>query len=639
MFGRSFGRLLAAAVILAISAAMVLLTSSAAGAAGYVPISGSGSIGVENALDQWRRDVNSSFGITVNYSGNGSTSGRNDFRAGQVDFAVSEVPYGLTDSGVLDPAPSRAFGYMPIVADGTAFVYNIKIGNYRVTNLRLSGENLTKIFTKVITNWSDPAIAADNPGLNLPNRTIVPVVRSDGAGTTAEFTAWMANQYSALWDDYCHRTGRNITPCGFTSFYPTTNDMVSKAQSQGVAGFVAQDSSEGAITYVEYSYGRNSGMPVVKMLNAANYYVAPTAGNLAVALLNAKLRPDLTADLSLVYNNPDPRTYPLSSYTYMIVPQDTTANFNTEKGQTLSEFAAYALCEGQQKADSLGYSPLPINLVQAAINQINQVPGSTHKLDPNNLAPCNNPTVSPTGGNLLAENAPQPSECDHKGHIRCTINPGEDVSTTVTASPPSPVVEGTAVTLTAAVTPSDVDGSVQFWDGSTNIGALAHVIGGVASITLMLPVGSHQLSATFTPAVSGVGYASPLQTVTYVVNPSTPTPSPILPPTPSPTSPPPPAGVKQTTTTLLASPNPGFRFFPEILIARVSPFNAVGTVQFFDENKPLGNPTPVTAGFTLSVKSLPKGTHSLTAVFIPANQAAYALSTSSPIPLTVDSLF
>jgi len=252
------------------------------------------------------------------------------------------------------------------------------------------------------------------------------VVYSNGSGTSAQFTAWMADQYPAMWDAYCHRVGRNITPCGFTSFYPHDNNMVAKAQSQGVAGFVAQDSSEGAITFVEYSYARNAGFPVAKVLNKANYYVDPTAGSVAVALLKAKIHPDLTQDLTQVYTNNDPRTYPLSSYSYMILPKDTSpdSHFTTEKGRTFSEFAAYFLCEGQQQADTLGYSPLPINLVQTGVDQINQVPGSTRKLDRNNLAHCNNPTVSPDGGNLVAEAAPQPQPCDRPGPTQCTTGTG-----------------------------------------------------------------------------------------------------------------------------------------------------------------------------------------------------------------------
>jgi phosphate transport system substrate-binding protein len=416
-------------VLVVMAGTAALLAPNASGAAGFVPISGSGSTWSSNALDQWRRNVASNYGITVNYAPNGSTSGRNDFRNNQVDFAVSEIPYGLTDGGVLDPPPTVKFGYMPIVAGGTSFMYNLKIGAKRVTNLRLSGETIVKIFTQQITKWSDPAIKADNPQLTLPDREIVPVVYSNGSGTAAQFTAWMADQYPAMWNAYCHRVGRNITPCGFTSFYPHDNKMVAKAQSQGVSGFVAQASSEGAITFVEYSYARNAGFPVAKVLNKANYYVDPTAGSVAVALLNAKINSDLTQQLHDVYVGNDPRNYPLSSYSYMILPKDTSetnpaSHFNTEKGRTFSEFAAYFLCEGQQQADTLGYSPLPINLVQAGVKQINEVPGSTRKLNPNNLAHCNNPTVSPDGGNLVARNAPQPQACDLKGPTQCATGTG-----------------------------------------------------------------------------------------------------------------------------------------------------------------------------------------------------------------------
>jgi phosphate ABC transporter phosphate-binding protein len=416
--------------VMTILAGTQALLAPTAGAAGYVPISGSGSTWSSNALDGWRRNVANLYGITVNFSANGSTGGRNDFRSGLVDFAVSEIPYGLTDGGTLDANPSRKFGYMPIVAGGTSFMYNLKIGGKKVTNLRLSGDTLTKIFTQQITKWDDPAIKADNPNLALPGRPIVPVVRSDGSGTTAQFTAWMANQYGAQWDEFCHKAGRKITPCGFTSFYPA-NGMNNKAGSQGVAGFVAQASSEGAITYVEYSYARNSGFPVVKVLNKANYYIEPKATSVAVALLAAKINPtDLTSDLSKVYVNPDPRAYPLSSYSYMIVPKDTTANFNTEKGRTVSDFAYYFLCEGQQQADALGYSPLPINLVSAGVDQVGQIPGSTHKLSPNNLSGCHNPTVAPDGSNQLVDNAAQPDPCDLKGApAQCTAGTAGTPST------------------------------------------------------------------------------------------------------------------------------------------------------------------------------------------------------------------
>lgn len=425
-------RLAALVAVLAVVLPMqaLLAPSASVAAQGFVPISGSGSTWSQNAVDQWRRNVNNLYGITVNFAGNGSTAGRNDFRFGQVDFAVSEIPYGLKEGGVVEAPPDRAFGYMPIVAGGTAVMYNLKIGNKRVTNLRLSGETITKIFAQQITNWSDPAIKADNPGLTLPPRKIVPVVRSDGSGTSAQFTAWMADQHGGIWDDYCRRAGRQV-PCGFTSFFPSIGSAQGKAGSQGVAGFVAQDSSEGAITYVEYSYARNSGFPVVKVLNKANYYAEPKADSVAVALLKAKINPDLTQNLRDVYNDPDPRAYPMSSYSYMIVPQGEPSNgFTREKGRTLSEFAYYFLCEGQRQADALGFSPLPVNLVQAGVDQVNKIPGATQLLNRNNLSKCNNPTFSPDGTNLLAKNAKQPSECDRKGVTQCETGTGGATATT-----------------------------------------------------------------------------------------------------------------------------------------------------------------------------------------------------------------
>ncbi|MGH3933285.1 MAG: phosphate ABC transporter substrate-binding protein PstS [Pseudonocardiaceae bacterium] len=397
----------------------------------YVPVSGSGSTWSFNALDQWRKNVRQ-FGIVINYSATGSSDGRSQFRNGTVDFAVSEIPYGLTDGGVYDKPPSdvRGFTYMPIVAGGTAFMYNLKIGNSRVTNLRLSGEVLTKIFTGVITNWSDPAIKADNPGLELPARKVVPVVRSDGSGTTAQFTAWMADQYPAIWDDYCRRAGRQ-TPCGLTSNYPSLPGVIAQSGSLGVSGYVAQAQSEGTITYVEYSYALNTDFPVAKVLNTAQYYVEPTASSVAVGLLGAEIDtrdPNsdtyLTQQLRNVYTARDPRAYPLSSYSYMILPTDTRKSFSNEKGGTLSDFGYYFLCEGQQQAEALGYSPLPINLVQAGMTQLARVPGTSNKLSPNDVSKCNNPTLSPDGGNALAKNAPNPSECDKKGVTQCAIGTG-----------------------------------------------------------------------------------------------------------------------------------------------------------------------------------------------------------------------
>ncbi|RNL63421.1 phosphate ABC transporter substrate-binding protein PstS [Nocardioides marmoriginsengisoli] len=425
---------------LGLLAGVTLRPSQPASAAdnSYVPISGSGSSWSANAIKDWQANV-VKYGMKVNYNGDaGSSVGRNEFKNATVDFGVSEIPYGLTDGGVTDQPPTFKYAYMPIVAGGTAFMYNLKIGGKKVTNLRLSGTNIARIFTGKATMWNDAAIKKDNPGLAMPARRIVPVVRSDGSGTTAQLTTWLSKRYQSLWDPYCKSAGRS-TPCGITSSYPVKSGSGFTAQSGslGVSGYVAQKQNEGTITYVEYSYARNTGFPVAKLLNKKGYYVEPTAGNVAVGLLKAQINNNagsvnyLTQILDGVYDNPDARAYPLSSYSYMIVPLEVRGAFSTAKGKTLAAFANYFLCDGQQQADSLGYSPLPRNLVQAGLNQVKRIPGSSGTVD---ISKCRNPTFSSSSPNLLATTAKFPPACDKAGTTQCTTGTGGAQAPTGTSS-------------------------------------------------------------------------------------------------------------------------------------------------------------------------------------------------------------
>ena len=425
--------------------------ASAQGSIGvvYQPIEGAGSTWSANALQQWVRNVFDNFRWKISFNDQGSSAGRQLFRQGTTDFGVSEIPYALPNSDSPDPRPTRPFAYIPIVAGGTAFMYNLVIGGQRVTNLRLSGETVSKIFTGVITKWDDPAIAADNPKLALPAITIVPVVRSDGSGTTAQLTSWMRAQHPSIWNAYCAKAGR--TNCGITSNYPVVPGSAFLAQqgSNQVASTVAKNSSVGAITYVESSYAKNARFPVAKLLNAAGFYTEPTASNVAVSLLSAVINNDvnsqeyLTANLSPVYNSTDPRVYPLSSYSYIIVPTAIEGNFTLDKGLTLADFVSYFLCEGQQQAEVLGYSPLPINLVQGGLAQAQQIPGGNPQNK--NVSTCNNPTFSPDGTNKLANEAPQPQACDKRGPDQCLTGTGGASDTTTSAS-------GGSASSTAGVT-------------------------------------------------------------------------------------------------------------------------------------------------------------------------------------------
>jgi phosphate ABC transporter phosphate-binding protein len=431
------GRIVAFGIGLLMLVGGVFGTLSPAQAAGTVhaPIVGSGSTWSANALQAWIGNVWANYQWKISYSESGSTQGRNEFKNGTADFGVSEIPYDIQNSNEGDPRPARDFAYMPIVAGGTAFMYNLEIAGKRVTNLRLSGENLARIFTGELTTWNDQRIKDDNPGLaaNLPAIPIVPVVRSDGSGTSAQFSLYLRQEQASLWDAYCGKVGRPMVNghCGVTSNWPTVagSGMVSRAGANGVAGYVAQSHAVGSITFVEYAYALNSGFPVVKMLNASGYYTEPAAGNVAVALLSARINEDdrsidyLTQDLSLVYGSADARTYPLSSYSYIILPTKVESGFTENKGLTLADFGAYFLCEGQQSADVLGYSPLPINLVTRGYEQVLKVPGGNPTVkDP--VRDCNNPTFSPDGTNRVANETAFPEPCDQRGPQQCTRGTG-----------------------------------------------------------------------------------------------------------------------------------------------------------------------------------------------------------------------
>jgi phosphate transport system substrate-binding protein len=401
---------------------------SAEAQASYQRISGEGSSWSAGAIDAMRVNVKQ-FGITVDYNPSGSSAGRKNFLNGTVDYAASDIPFQFQPedgSAPENPAPG-SYAYIPVTAGGTSFIYNLKINGQRVTNLRLSGENVTKLFTGAITRWNDPAIAADNPALKLPDRPVVPVVRSDGSGSTAQFTRWMISQHGPLWTDYCKRSGR-APACGATSTYPTIAGMKAQAGDLGITGYVTQGFAEGSIGYVNYSYAIGSRFPVAKVLNKAGYYTEPSPTNVSVSLLKARINTDagspeyLTQILDGVYNDTDPRNYQLSSYSYFILPTTIRGQFNAAKGRTLGAFTYYAMCQAQQQSASLGYSPLPINLVSASLDQIRKIPGvEVQSVD---VKSCNNPTFSPDGTNLLAKNAPFPSDCDKINVTQCATGTG-----------------------------------------------------------------------------------------------------------------------------------------------------------------------------------------------------------------------
>jgi len=352
-------------------------------------ILGAGSTWSQIAISQWQSDVNR-IGLSVNYQGVGSTQGRALFAGGTIDFGVSEIPYQKEDA-----YPNRTFSYLPIVAGGTSVMYNLKTASgEQIRDLKLSAANIALIFTGNISTWSDKRLRQDG-NAQLPNLPIRVVVRSDGSGTSAQFTKYLHESVGSIWNPFARACGV-ATPADGISFYPYGRagclpQAIGASRSDGVANYIANPGlGNGAIGYVEAGYAISRKLPVVGLKNKAGHYALPTAQNVATALQHATLNPDSTQELGQVYTAPEAYAYPMSSYSYMIVP---TASLDPAKGDVLGRFISYFACAGQQQAAPLGYSPMPPRLVQFAFAAERKIPGAPA---PPNLtaSACPNPTIT-----------------------------------------------------------------------------------------------------------------------------------------------------------------------------------------------------------------------------------------------------
>lgn len=390
-------------------------------------IQGSGSSWSANAVNQWIADVQPS-GLQVVYTASGSAQGRKDFAFKTTDFAVSDIGYQGTDpvTGAVDNSLGREFVYLPIVAGGTSFPYQIKVAGQLVRDLRLSGDTVTKIFTNQITNWNDPQVTADNNGRQFPSLQIVPVVHAEGSGATSQLTRFFDSQHGNVWRPYFGKAGS-------TEYFPRKGKQIAQNGSDGVMNYVASGAGNGTIGYDEYSYPLAKNYPAAKLLNKAGYYTLPNQFNVAVALTKAQINQDraspdyLLQNLEQVYSDGDKRTYPLSSYSYGLIP--TAANdsrMTTAKRQTLADYLYYSICQGQKEVGPIGYSPLPVNLVQASFEQIGKLKAADNNVDlaARDVTTCKNPTfvAGEPNRNFLAETAPQPPECDKTGAGPCSAN-------------------------------------------------------------------------------------------------------------------------------------------------------------------------------------------------------------------------
>ena len=411
-------------VIAALVACTALTQSVGLVSAGASPsMQSTGSSFASVAIQQWVGQSSTLFGLNINWQVSSSVVGLNNFAQNQLDFAASDIPYSAQQSTYY---PSQPYQYLPDVAGGLAFMYNLN-GNdgQRISSINLNASVIGQIFLGEITTWDSAPIAALNPQLqgDLPHQYIIPVYRSDASGENYLLTDYLLHQDhdDMLSAQTAFQSGNPGLPsatwpvpsasasydkgkyAGWAKDYP-----VGESGSDNAANYVSALSSLGSITFVETAFAKEHGFPVASLVNASGAAVQPSSLNVATALEAAQLHSDLTQDLTAVYVNNLANAYPLSAYSYLVAPcspglaaaaqstcaggPGTTSPFAAQKGQALGQFAAFLACAGQAKMASLGYSPLPPVLVQADFNAIGRMNGGVQPPAPT-AQNCKNPYV------------------------------------------------------------------------------------------------------------------------------------------------------------------------------------------------------------------------------------------------------
>ncbi|MFS8533344.1 phosphate ABC transporter substrate-binding protein PstS [Sphaerobacter thermophilus] len=311
-------------------------------------LTGSGASFPDPLYQRWIEEYKSvAPGVTINYQSVGSGQGKNDFISGVTDFGGTDAY--MTDEELAE-APDTL--HIPTVLGAVTVTYNLP----GVDDLRFSGPTLAGIFLGQITTWNDPAIAADNPGVELPDQPITVVYRSDGSGTTAIFTDYLTK----VSEEWASQVGS-----GTAVQWPVG---IGAEKNPGVTAAVQQ--TPGAIGYVELIYALANDLPAPAIKNAAGNYVTPSLESVSEAA--AGFLADLPDDLRVSITNPPEgeNAYPIAGFTWILV----RGQYDDEaKARALTEFLYWALTEGDGYAEELHYAPLPDPVKELAIQKLEQV--------------------------------------------------------------------------------------------------------------------------------------------------------------------------------------------------------------------------------------------------------------------------
>jgi phosphate transport system substrate-binding protein len=301
-------------------------------------ITGAGATFVFPVMSKWSSEYAKAKGVKVNYQSIGSGGGIAQIKAGTVDFGSSDAPQKPEDlaKAGLAQFPSVIGGVVPVV----------NIPGVQAGALKFDGPLLADIFQGKITMWNDPRIEALNGGVNLPALKITVVRRSDGSGTTFNFTNYLS-KVSAEWKSAVGEGNSVRWPVG-----------VGGKGNEGVSAYVKQ--LRGAVGYVEFSYALQNKLTFVRMKNAAGNFVLPSDESFQAAAASADWAK--ARDFYLVMTNaPGQNAWPIAATNFILMYKKPK---NAAGAKAAKEFFRWVYANGDDEAKSLDYVPLPDALVK-----------------------------------------------------------------------------------------------------------------------------------------------------------------------------------------------------------------------------------------------------------------------------------
>jgi phosphate transport system substrate-binding protein len=302
-----------------------------------VDISGAGATFPYPIYATWAAAYKKETGVGLNYQSIGSGGGIKQIEAKTVVFGATDAPLSGADldKNGLVQFPTVMGGIVPVVnIDGVA-----------PGTLVLDGPTLAKIFLGDVKYWDDPAIKSHNGGTNLPHQAIAVIHRSDGSGTTFNFTDYL-NQASPEWKAKVGSATAVEWPGG-----------IGAKGNEGVAANVAQ--TRGSIGYVEYAYAKQNKLTYTKMINRDGQTVAPTAETFQAAAANADWN-SVPGYGVILANQPGAQSWPMTAATFILIHKQPT---NRPAAAEALKFFAWAFAKGAKMAEELDFVPMPASVV------------------------------------------------------------------------------------------------------------------------------------------------------------------------------------------------------------------------------------------------------------------------------------